>query len=555
MESTIAHPGRTDFFGAAAPALPGSPLGLAEYTGTWDIPQVAHLLKRTLFGASVADITYFKTLSMSQAVDLLLQPTAAPSTMPLNNYGADPTGVAAWQPWNNIGLLYSDPQLNSNRLNSLQCWWTGQMLNPQRSIHEKMTLFWHNHFAMDATQHFMDIPAQLWYNQYLTLRQNALGNFQALVKAITLDPAMLIYLNGNTNVMTAPNENYGRELQELYTVGLGADGTTTTYSQDDVHAAARVLTGHSVDLNFNYVFQPGNHDSTDKTFSSFYANHVVTGYSGGAGAGELDDLLTMIFSTTESAKFICRKLYNFFVYYNIDSTIEANIIEPLATIFHQSGYDIPTVLSTLLKSQHFFDLVNSGACVIKSPVDLLIGLCREYDLPLPNSANASGQYAAWNMLLQQAILMQQEIMAITLVAGWPAYYQAPEYHELWINSVTYTQRNYYTDLLIGTGDMMNGTTLQIDAVHFASLSSNPSDPNQLISDSLSVLLQPPLSTASITLIKETILLSGQTSDRYWTQAWQAYQANPSDMTAFTTVDSRLRALYKYFMDLPEYHLS
>jgi uncharacterized protein (DUF1800 family) len=531
---------------------PGSPAGIAEYTGTWDTPQVVHLLKRTLFGATVQDIAYFKTLTLSQAVDSLLQPTAPPSTMPLNNYGVDPTGVGSFQTWINTGLLYQDDMLNASRLNSLQCWWTGQMLNPGRSIHEKMTLFWHNHFAMDATAHFADIQAQLWYNQYLTIRQNALGNFQQLAKAITLDPAMLIYLNGNTNVYTAPNENYGRELQELYTVGKG---TGSAYTQDDVHAAARVLTGHTVDNNYNYVFQAGNHDDQNKNFSAFYSNHIITGYSGAAGAGELDGLLTMIFATDESAKFICRKIYNFFVYYDIDATIETNVIGPLADLFRQSGYNISTVLSALLKSQHFFDLINSGACIIKSPLDLLIGLVREYNIKLPGSATPAAQYDAWNMLLQRSIILQQEIMAITLVAGWPAYYQAPEFHELWINSVTYTERNFYTDLLIGAGDMMNGTTLQIDAIGFAGMLSNPGDPNQLVSDSLDVLLRPPLSDSSKQLLKQSILLGNLTTDLYWTNAWVAYTANPTDMDAFTTVDTRLRSLYKYIMDLPEYHLS
>ena len=263
----------------------------------------------------------------------------------------------------------------------------------------------------------------------------------------------------------------------------------------------------------------------------------------------------MIFTTQESAKFICRKLYNFFVYYDIDSTVETNVIGPLADVFRQSGYNITTVLSTLLKSQHFFDLVNSGACIIKSPLDMLIGLCREYEVVIPAASNAAGQYAVWNMLLTQATILQQEILAITLVAGWPAYYEAPQYHELWINSVTYTQRNFYTDLLISTGDMMNGTTLQIDAIAFASLLSNPGNADQLISDSLAVLIQPPMSDSSVLLLKQTILLSGQTNDAYWTQAWTAYTANPTDMTAYTTVNTRLRAFYKYLMNLPEYHLS
>src|SRR5260370_6536860 len=104
-------------------------MGISEYTGTWDTPQVVHLLKRILFGASVDDINYFKTRSMSQAVDELLQPAPAPSTTPLNNYGTDPTGVAPWTTWIDTGLLYVDAVMNMNRLDSLQCWWIGQLLN------------------------------------------------------------------------------------------------------------------------------------------------------------------------------------------------------------------------------------------------------------------------------------------------------------------------------------------------------------------------------------------------------------------------------------------
>jgi uncharacterized protein (DUF1800 family) len=530
--------------------FPPSPAGISEYTGAWDTPQVVHLLKRTLFGASIQDINYFKGRTMAQAVDELLLPAAAPVSVPLNNYDNDPTGVAPWQTWINTGILYVDDDMNMNRLDSLQCWWIGQMLNCGRSIHEKMTLFWHNHFAMDATAHAGDIPCRLWYDQYLTLRQYALGDFQSLIRAITLDPAMLIYLNGSTNFKTSPNENYGRELQELYTIGKGSG---SQYTQDDVAAAARVLTGHTVDANYNYVFSVGQHEDKNKTFSGFYTNQIVTGYSGSNGAGELDEMLSMIFATQESARFICRKLYNFFVYYKIDDTVEANVITPLAALFRSSGYNITAVLSTLLKSQHFYDLVNSGACIIKSPLDLLIGLCREYRVAMPS--NVEGQYAAWSMLNERAGILQQEIMAIELVAGWDAYRQSPQYHELWINSVTYSGRNFYTDLLIGKGDMMDGTTLQIDAIAFAKLLPSPHDPNKLITDSLSVLIRPPLSDSSITLLKQSILLGNLTNDMYWTNAWLAYTADPTDMNAYSAVNNKLRSLYKYLMNLPEYHLS
>jgi hypothetical protein len=231
------------------------------------------------------------------------------------------------------------------------------------------------------------------------------------------------------------------------------------------------------------------------------------------------------------------------------------VIVPLATVFRTSGYSITAVLSTLFKSQHFYDLTFAGACLIKSPLDFLIGLVREYNLTMPATSDAQGQYSAWSLLLNQATILQQEVLAIPVVAGWYAYYESPTFHELWINSVTYPQRNYYTDLLMTNGDMMMGTTLIIDPVAYTASLPNPSDPVQLVSDALSFLLTVPVSANDQQLMMRTILLTNQTNNAYWTQAWQAYVANPSDMNAYSTVFNRLQAFYKYVMDLPEYQLS
>jgi uncharacterized protein (DUF1800 family) len=530
--------------------------GLDEYAGEWTTTEVAHLLKRTLFGVKVDDLNYFLTLSMSDAVDQLLTVTAAPATVPLNSYSSngytDPTGVAAWDTWINTGVDFPDTVMNTNRLDSLKCWWIGQMLNENRSIHEKLTLFWHNHFAVDSLLHIADIPARPWYDYYLILRSNALGNFKQLVKSMTLSPAMLCYLNGNTNKKTAPNENYGRELQELYTVGKGP---ASLYTQDDVVAAARVLTGHSVDSNFNYVFNVADHDDQNKAFSNFYGSTIITGRSGSSGAGELDDLLTMIFSTQESAKFICREIYRFFVYYVIDDNIETNIIGPLAQVFRSSGYDITAVMSVLLKSDHFFNMAYSSACLIKSPLDFALGLMREYQVKMPDLSDYGSSYSAWETILQTTALLQQEILRIPEVAGWYAYYEGTAYHELWINSVTYTERNAFTDQMITSGAMMNMVPLLIDPLAFAASLSNPGDPNLLISESLDILYRVPLAADTIANLKQTILLGGLTTDSYWTAAWTTYLSNPSDPIGKGTVFTRLQTFYKYLMNLPEYHLS
>jgi len=530
--------------------------GLQEYAGVWGAPQVIHLLKRTLFGAKLQDVQYFKGRTMQQAVNELLQPTAAPSTYPLNNYSVngytDPSGVPPWQTWINSGITLADKELNEKRIDSLKTWWLGQALNPSRSIHEKMAIFWHNHFAIDTSVGTDVIKARFWYDHYRTLRQHALGNFKNLVKAITLDPAMLFFLNGASNVKGSPNENYGRELQELYTAGKGPG---SAYSEDDVKAAALVLTGHTVHpVTFTYFFDAGKHDATNKEFSSFYGNRVITGYNGPAGASEVDALLDMIFSQEEISKHICRKIYRHFIYYKIDNDIEQTIITPLAQVFRNNNFDIQPVLATLFKSKHFYDMGYSSACIIKSPLDFVIGLCNEFKVVMPAGSDSAATYAVWESIRYEAGEMQQELGAIPEVAGWYAYYQEPAFHELWVNTATYTRRAVFTDRMIADGITHTNQTIQVDPIAFADQFANPGNPNLLINDSLEILLRYPLSESAKEFIKRSILLSGQVQDYYWTNAWDAYKANPTDMITKAIVSARLQALYKYIMNLPEYHL-
>ncbi len=541
----------------AAPAI-FSPLteGLQEYTGSWDTPQVVHLLKRTLFGAKLQDVNYFKGRSMQQAVDELLQPTAAPSSVPLNNYSVngytDPSGVALWQTWINTGIAVADKDLNQKRIDSFKTWWLGQALQPSRSIHEKLTVFWHNHFAINTDNSGDKLKARFWYDHYLSLRRHALGNFKAMAKAITLDPAMLYFLNGESNVKGSPNENFARELQELYTAGKGPN---SKYTEDDVKAAALVLTGHTVSpTTFTYFFDAGKHDSSNKEFSSFYSNKIITGYSGAAGAGEIDELLNMIFLQDEVAMHVCRKIYRWFIYYKIDAEIEQKVITPLAQIFKTNNYNIVPVLAALFKSKHFYDMVYASACIIKTPLDFVIDLINEFQVALPNASDNEATYAVWEAVQNEAREMQQELGAIPEVAGWYATYQSPAFHELWINTSTYTRRTIYTDRMIADGIMNNNHTIVIDAIAFANQLANPGDPNLLIDQSLEVLLRYPLSQSAREFIKRSILLSGQYQDHYWTDAWDAYKVNPTAAN-LAIVASRLKALYKYIMNLPEYHLS
>lgn len=526
---------------------------LTAYTGTWGANEVQHLLKRTMFGSTKADIAYFKTKTLSQAVDELLNPTAAMPSPPLNDYNAstpDPD-VAAGQTW--VNNPTGDGNINGQRRSSFKKWWTGVMLNQDRSIREKLTLFWANHFSTETT----DINnAHYVYWHHALLRQNALGNFKSLIKAITVDAGMLRYLNGYLNTATAPDENYGRELQELFTVGKNPVTGLADYAESDVKQAAKVLTGWSINGNYQVVFNNAKHDTTTKTFSAFYNSTTIAGRTGAAGALETDDLIAMLFTKNEVSRFIVRKLYRWFVYYKIDAATETNIIEPLASIFRSNNYEIKPVLSALFKSEHFFDVLNQG-CLIKSPVDKVIGCLREYSVAFPaaDAANYLDAYGMWNYVFNWLVSMSQNIGDPPNVSGWPAYYQAPQFHEMWINSDTLPKRGRFVDTMITSGYTRNNKKIVIDAVGFTKTLSNPSDPNALLDEALSIIYRVPLIAATKQTIKQQILLSGQVNDNYWTGAWQAYVTNPADTASYNIVNNRLKSLYQYLMDLSEYQLS
>ena len=530
--------------------------GLTPYSGPFGTEEVVHLLKRTMFGAAPDDVTYFKSLSMSAAVDELLNPTAPLPAPPVKDYdtsGADTpdTNIAAGAVWVNDHVNV-DGTVSGGRRSSFKKWGLGRMIHQDRSIREKMTLFFQNHFATEAAT--IENP-QCLYQHHTLLRTNALGNFKALVRAVTIDPGMLLYLNGNLNTDTAADENYARELQELFTLGKE---NNPNYTEDDVKAAARVLTGWRIrNTDDASYFDATKHDKTNKQFSSFYSNTVITGQSGAtAGDTELDALLDMIFNKkVEVSQFIVKKIYRWFCYYTIDAAAQANVIDPLAQIFRDNNWDIKPVLSALFKSEHFFDVLSRG-CLIKSPLDLIVMLSREFMLGFPDEASQyADAYGMYDFLQNQGAIINQDLADPPSVSGWPSYYQAPNFYELWINSDTLPKRERLTDTLIATGYMRGGNMLKIDPIAFAKKMSNPGDPNLLITDSLAILYRVPLSDASRNIIKTNILLSGQTSDYYWTTEWYTYLSNPTDPASYQTVYNRLRDLYKYFMNLAEYQLA
>lgn len=527
--------------------------GINPYSGPWTENEIVHLLKRTMFGAQKADVDYFKTRTISQAVDELLNPTAPQPTPPIKEYatstqpGTPDANIAQGTTW--VNDINNDGTVQSQRRASYKKWWTGAMINQDRSIREKLVMFWVDHFGNETT----DVGNGNWaYMQQSLIRQYALGNFKQMIDAITKDIMMLRYLNGYLNIASAPDENYARELMELFTLGKGSG---SQYTENDVKEAAKVLTGWQINgTTYTSVFNASRHSTANKSFSSFFNNTVITGRTGAtAGQLELNDLLNMIFATQEVAKFIVRKFYRFFVYYTIDSATENNVITPLADIFRSSNYDIKQVLSALFKSEHFFDVLNQN-CYIKNPADHVIGSLREMNTVFPPLTDWDTNYGMWNFFYSTMVNTGLNLHDPPNVAGMPAYYQEPLYHEIWINSDSLPKRNQFTDTMSNNGFTRNGQRVNFNFVNYVRQFSNPGNPNDLIDDALKFIFRNQLSYESKKTIKTQILLSNQQWDYYWTNAWAAYISNPTTAN-FNIVNNRLKSLFQYFFNLAEYQLS
>jgi uncharacterized protein (DUF1800 family) len=536
---------------------PSTVLGIAPYIGIFGKTELSHLLRRTLFGVRLSDVDLFAQKTLSEVVDALLSPSAysLQPAPPLKNYAdsdnPDPE-VLAGQTW----VYTQDNSIaNGRRKTSFKAWWTGLMLQQEPNILEKMVLFWHNHFPIDMD----DRSAIMAYIYNRTLRDNALGNFKVFVKAITLDPAMLRYLNGASNNVAAPDENFARELQELFTIGKGENAH---FTESDVRAAARVLSGYQIGVQaagfpFQAIFNPARHDTGDKQFSGFYNNTLIKGRTGADGTKELDDLLAMLFRQPEVAMFICRKIYRFFVYHQIDASVEVSIITPLAAIFRESNYEVLPVLKALFTSAHFFEVAFRG-CIIKSPLDLVVGLGRSFQVALPTMqlndlASIRRTYSAWYAFhapdTNGAAAQRQNLADPPNVAGWGAYYQAPNYYRLWIDTETYPKRIKFIQNLLATNTIGG---VGINVIDFTKRLSNPQKVGLLVQETMEILYSVIVSPSFQTRLID-ILLSGQTNESYWTAAWNEYTTNPT-ATNRAVVETRLLAFHRAILLRPEFNL-
>lgn len=526
--------------------------GLDPYTGVWEFEQAAHLLRRASFAPTYQQIKDAVNIGMDAVVDTLLADQPMPDP-PLNYQFPNDPYVAIGETW--IDAPYHpDINLVPYRRASLYSWNFDQMRTEGMSSREKMTLFWHNHFATEMT--VVNDPKFI-YRYYSLLRENAMGNFRELVKKITIDPTMLRYLNGNQNTVGSPNENYARELLELFTVGKGpliGPGDYSNYTEEDIAAIARVLTGWRVsgyravnpNLSIASFFQPNLHDTGTKQLSYHFDNAVIAN----AGESEYQILIDIIFQQDAAARHIARKLYRWFVYYVIDDTVEANVIEPLAQLIIANDYEIKPALEALFKSQHFYDMYYIGP-MIKNPVDFTLSLFKPFDVQMPSSLAA--YYLAQLPAVQFLALQQMNMFNPPSVAGWPAYYQEPAYYRIWTNSVTLPLRREATDIMAMNGYPVGDDLIKIDVLAFVETLDNPLDPNALISEMVSILFPQPITQYQHDYLKG-ILLPGL-PDYEWNDEYGAYLADPTNEDLANSVESKLRNLLAAMLAMPEFYLS
>jgi uncharacterized protein (DUF1800 family) len=366
----------------------------------WDSKKINFLSRRLGFGCSLANIESFLSISPSEAVDQIIN----------NAKSLEVTRAPEWAFWSNKEFNASPN--NKNYYNTI---WQKQAFKDLtlNGFRDRLTLFWSNHFVVE----YLDFnqPAYL-YQYYNLLQTNCLGNFKNFVSQIGLTPAMLRYLNGFENKKNSPNENYARELYELFTLGEG-----NGYTQEDITETSRALTGFNKSNSYGPItFNNNTFDEGEK---------IIFGEKGNWG---YNDVINILFEQKKNiiSEFICTKIYRYFV----NPDINEAVIAEMKTTFIDNDFELIPVFSKLFKSDHFFETLNSNV-IIKSPIDLMVGLHESLNFQYPVNFDLELN------LRNKCRDMGQTIFSPIDVAGWQGNHS-------WINSESLPNRWEFADLLL-----------------------------------------------------------------------------------------------------------
>ena len=334
-----------------------------------DTQKFAHLLRRAGFGAGPGDVATYSALGINGAVDRLL------NFDKISNAALDQRITAANFDYSNFA--------------DIQTWWLTRMLYSAHPLEEKMTLFWHGLLTSSVTKVGGKKGYPLLKQQNDFLRQNAFGRFDDLLAGITIDPAMLIWLDGNRSVKGSPNENFAREEMELFSMGVG------NYTQTDIEQSARALTGWVINPTTGQaVLRPQFHDNSSKTFL------------GQTGNFDYKDIARIICAQAVTPKFLSARLWRFFAYENPS----AADIQPLVDAWHKSNHSIKAMMQALLTSPAFYS-TKAYRSRVKSPAEFIVGGFRNLGL--------GGIEQAGKKLLAAMNIMGQTLYDPPNVAGWP----------------------------------------------------------------------------------------------------------------------------------------
>ncbi len=367
------------------------------------VEDARHLLSRTGFGGSIGEIQATAQLSRSDAVDSILSGLVEESLLPEPSFLQMPRSDRV--PGRGISREERQQFQRQARRHGqeLQAWWTAEMVLTDSPFTERLVLFWHNHFVSE--QRKVRDPEFMWRQNSL-FRKHAAGNFREFLRAVTLDAAMVIYLDTQQNERQKPNENYARELLELFTLGEGH------YSETDIKEAARALTGWRVDRRTGSVQHVARrHDRGTKTFMGNTGRHTV------------DDILRILLEQERVADFIVESLWHEF----ISPEPQAEEVARLAEIFRASGYELKPLYREMLLSNAFWSPLNRGA-LIKSPIDVVVGTARLLqldDVPPQSLSRASTG-------------LGQSLFNPPNVKGWPGY-------DRWITSSSLLGRRQFLE--------------------------------------------------------------------------------------------------------------
>ena len=347
--------------------------GIDNYT------KIRHLYSRAGFGLSASELNDLSHNSLSSIVKNLFKQSLPIDTLKVVDSNTLDQDIPGKSP-EELKMMKEDLRKESReKIKALNAQWLNKMINTKAALREKMTLFWHGHFACENGNAFYV------QNQINTLRTFALGKFGDLLMAVSKDPSMLAYLNNRQNKKNSPNENFAREVMELFTLGRG------NYTEHDIKNAAKAFTGWNFKTDGSFVINQKQHDDGEKIFFEKTGN-----FSG-------EDILTMVLQNKKTALFLTRKIYSYFVNDNPNE----KIVKQLADGFYNSGYDIGKLMEEIFKSDWFYYPENIGKR-IKNPIELLVELQKTFGLKFEKEQS--------QLFIQKAL--GQVLFYPPNVAGW-----------------------------------------------------------------------------------------------------------------------------------------